>query len=104
MSQQMIAEVTDCDLKSAVETRKPKSWLKSVSAFANTVGGKLIEQIRSQYDNLKEHSRLKLNVVGVASSHNAIYSRDGIDLANYKELLKASEPSDPENHPLKGEL
>uniref|UniRef100_UPI004025FD2E bifunctional aspartate kinase/homoserine dehydrogenase I n=1 Tax=Prevotella sp. TaxID=59823 RepID=UPI004025FD2E len=61
-----------------------------------TVGGKLIEQIRSQYDNLKEHSRLKLNVVGVASSHNAIYSRDGIDLANYKELLKASEPSDPE--------
>ena len=61
-----------------------------------TVGGKLIEQIRSQYDNLKEHSRLKLNVVGVASSHNAIYSRDGIDLANYKELLEASEPSDPE--------
>ena len=61
-----------------------------------TVGGKLIEQIRSQYDNLKEHSRLKLNVVGVASSHNAIYSRDRIDLANYKELLKASEPSDPE--------
>ena len=61
-----------------------------------TVGGKLIEQIRLQYDNLKEHSRLKLNVVGVASSHNAIYSRDGIDLANYKELLKASEPSDPE--------
>ena len=61
-----------------------------------TVGGKLIEQIRSQYENLKEHSRLKLNVVGVASSHNAIYSRDGIDLANYKELLKASEPSDPE--------
>lgn len=32
-----------------------------------TVGGKLIEQIRSQYDELKEHSRLKLNVV--ASPH-----------------------------------
>ncbi len=61
-----------------------------------TVGGKLIEQIRSQYENLKEHSRLKLNVVGVASSHNAIYSRDGIDLANYKEQLEASEPSNPD--------
>ena len=61
-----------------------------------TVGGKLIEQIRSQYENLKEHSRLKLNVVGVASSRNAIYSRDGLDLANYKEQLKASEPSNPE--------
>lgn len=61
-----------------------------------TVGGKLIEQIRSQYENLKEHSRLKLTVVGVASSHNAIFSRDGIDLDNYRELLKQSEPSDPE--------
>ena len=61
-----------------------------------TVGGKLIEQIRSQYENLKEHSRLKLNVVGVASSHNAIFSRDGIDLDNYRALLKQSEPSDPE--------
>lgn len=61
-----------------------------------TVGGKLIEQIRSQYENLKEHSRLKLTVVGVASSHNAIFSRDGIDLDNYRELLKQSEPNDPE--------
>lgn len=61
-----------------------------------TVGGKLIEQIRSQYENLKEHSRLKLTVVGVASSHNAIFSRDGIDLDNYRELLKQSEPSNPE--------
>ena len=61
-----------------------------------TVGGKLIEQIRSQYEQLKEHSRLKLTVVGVASSHNAIYSRDGIDLDNYRELLKQSEPSDPQ--------
>ena len=61
-----------------------------------TVGGKLIEQIRSQYEELKEHSRLKLNVVGIASSHNAIFSRDGIDLDNYQEQLKASEPSSPE--------
>lgn len=53
-----------------------------------TVGGKLIEQIRSQYEQLKEHNRLKLNVVGIASSKNAIFSRDGIDLANYRELLK----------------
>lgn len=61
-----------------------------------TVGGKLIEQIRSQYELLKEHNRLKLNVVGIASSKNAIFSRDGIDLANYRELLKTSETSTPE--------
>ena len=58
-----------------------------------TVGSKLIEQIRSQYEQLKESSRLKLNVVGIASSRNAIFTRDGIDLDNYKELLKQSEPS-----------
>lgn len=45
-----------------------------------TVGSKLIEQIRSQYDELKEHSRLKLNVVGIANSKTAIFDRDGIDL------------------------
>ncbi|MBR5689934.1 MAG: bifunctional aspartate kinase/homoserine dehydrogenase I [Prevotella sp.] len=54
-----------------------------------TVGSKLIEQIRSQYDELKEHSRLKLNVVGIANSKKAIFERDGIDLGHYKELLKA---------------
>ena len=61
-----------------------------------TVGGKLIEQIKSQYDELKQHSHLKLNVVGIASSHNAIFNRDGIDLDNYHELLKTSEESNPE--------
>ena len=61
-----------------------------------TVGSKLIEQIRSQYEELKEHSRLKLNVVGIASSHNAIFCREGLDLDNYREQLQASEPSSPE--------
>lgn len=61
-----------------------------------TVGSKLIEQIRSQYEELKEHSRLKFNVVGIASSKSAILSRDGVDLDNYREQLKLSEPSSPE--------
>ena len=58
-----------------------------------TVGAKLIEQIRSQQPTLMKESRLKLNVVGIASSRNAIFDRDGIDLDNYMEQLKASEPS-----------
>ena len=51
-----------------------------------TVGGKLLEQIRNQYDELKEHSRLKLNVVGIASSKNAIFDRDGIDYSEDEHL------------------
>jgi aspartokinase/homoserine dehydrogenase 1 len=61
-----------------------------------TVGGKLIEQIRAQYEQLKEHSHLKLNVVGIASSHKAIYSRDGLDLDNYRQQLRDAEDSTPE--------
>lgn len=38
---QLISECTDYDFKVALEKRKPKSWLKSVSAFANTIGGTL---------------------------------------------------------------
>ncbi|MFA6727335.1 MAG: bifunctional aspartate kinase/homoserine dehydrogenase I [Prevotella sp.] len=61
-----------------------------------TVGGKLIEQIRNQYSALKERNRLKLTVVGIASSHNAIYNRDGLNLENVREQLKFSQPSNPE--------
>ena len=60
-----------------------------------TVGSKLIEQIKSQYEELKEHSRLKLNVVGIASSHKAIYDRDGLNLDEYEQKLNQSDESDP---------
>ena len=59
-----------------------------------TVGGNLISQIHSQYEELKQTRRLKLNVVGISSSHNAIFNRDGIDLGNYREELAKSAPSD----------
>ena len=39
--QTLIAECTAYDYKEALEEKKPKSWLKSVSAFANTMGGSL---------------------------------------------------------------
>lgn len=41
MIDRLIAEATECDFKVALETKKPKSWLKSVSAFANGIGGTL---------------------------------------------------------------
>lgn len=46
----LIAEATDCDFKEAVETKKPKSWLKSVSAFANGIGGSLFFGIADNKD------------------------------------------------------
>lgn len=38
----LIGETTEYDKKQAVEAKKPKSWCKSISAFANGRGGKLI--------------------------------------------------------------
>jgi ATP-dependent DNA helicase RecG len=37
----LIAECTAYDFKVMLEEKKPKSWLKSVSAFANGLGGSL---------------------------------------------------------------
>lgn len=62
-----------------------------------TVGNKLIEQIKLQYEELKLNRRLKLNVVGIASSTHAIFNRDGIDLENYHEQLRNSKESDTSN-------
>ena len=57
MIDRWIAEATECDFKVALEVKKPKSWLKSVSAFANGIGGTLFFGI----DNDR-------NVVGLADA------------------------------------
>ena len=38
---ELIAECTAYDYKVMLEEKRPKSWLKSVSAFANGLGGSL---------------------------------------------------------------
>ena len=55
-----------------------------------TVGGSLLEQIYHQQEKLMRELRLKLNVVGIASGHNAIFTREGINLENYREQLAAA--------------
>ena len=47
-SMDLIGEATEYDKKLALEERKPKSWCKSVSAFANTLGGALIFGISNE--------------------------------------------------------
>lgn len=41
LNQLLIAEATEYEFKSDVEAKKPRSWLKTVSAFANGVGGSI---------------------------------------------------------------
>ena len=44
-----------------------------------TVGGMLLEQIRTQQQFLMQSRRLKLNVVGISDVDNFVLDRDGID-------------------------
>ena len=54
-----------------------------------TVGGMLLEQIRTQQEFLMQSRRLKLNVVGISDVDNFVLDRDGIDLDNYEKILRA---------------
>ncbi len=54
-----------------------------------TIGGSLLQQIEHQREKLMKQDRLKINVVGIANGHYALFRREGIDLSNYSELLKA---------------
>lgn len=60
-----------------------------------TVGSMLIEQIKQQYEHLKNSSRLKLKVIGIANSRQMLFDRNGIDLSTYREKLQQSSPCTP---------
>ena len=62
-----------------------------------TVGGMLLEQIRTQQQFLMQSRRLKLNVVGISDVDNFVLDRDGIDLDNYMTILRAGYPADTDH-------
>ena len=71
-------------------------------AGVGTVGGNLLEQIRIQQLKLMQNG-LKLNVVGIANSKHALFSREGLNLETcIEELKKNGEVSSPEH--LKDEI
>lgn len=57
----LITEATECEFKSELEVKRPKSWLKTVSAFANGLGGSIFFGV----DDDK-------NVVGIADIKTVI--------------------------------
>ncbi len=62
-----------------------------------TVGGMLLEQIRTQQQILMQQKRLKLNVVGISDVDNFVLDREGIDLNNYEKILRAGYPANTEH-------
>ena len=62
-----------------------------------TVGGMLLEQIRTQQQYLMQARRLKLNVVGISDVDNFVLDRDGIDHDNYVQILRAGYPANTDH-------
>ena len=56
-----------------------------------TVGDQLIQQLAAQNAILREKRGLKLNLVGVGGRSKSVYDIAGIDPANYRAALNASE-------------
>ena len=66
------------------------SEYKEVNLFVcgvGTVGGSLLEQIHQQQEILMREQRLKLNVVGIASSRKAMFRREGLNLEDFRDQL-----------------
>ena len=87
--------IDDKDTRVALRTTHAAFNLahQQVSVFLlgkGTVGGHLIEQIRSQRDKLRKEHNVLPNLVALADSKRAIFNLQGIDLDHYQELLDAT--------------
>jgi aspartokinase/homoserine dehydrogenase 1 len=55
------------------------------------VGGKLIGQIKKQFQYLQDELHLQIQVIGLANSKKILVNEEGIDLNSWKEQLQNGE-------------
>ena len=81
------------DVKKALNTLHAaffEDQIKQINLFIvgiGNVGGKLLDQIRSQYSYLLEQQHLQLRVVAIANSRKMLFRPEGIDLNIWEEQL-----------------
>jgi len=63
-------------------------------AGVGNVGKKLLSQIQAQQQKLTESVKLKINLVGLASSRKMAIDTDGIPPSDYQEILDRGDPAD----------
>ena len=85
-----IGESTEYDKKEALEEKRPKSWLKSVSAFANGKGGILIfgvddhdrivglRDVKADSEKISEIMKVKMDPA--PQTQIDLYSENGKDV------------------------
>ena len=77
----LIAECSDYDFKEQLEIKKSKSWLKTVSAFANGIGGILFFGI----NNNKEFEKIDISSYMISSTPREKIVNQNVESYNYKD-------------------
>ncbi len=68
---------------------------KQVNLFISgtgNVGSKLLAQLQQQQQYLLDHLRLQVRIAGIANSRKMLFTDEGVNLSNWKELLQEAEP------------
>jgi aspartokinase/homoserine dehydrogenase 1 len=58
-------------------------------AGAGIVGGSLLRQIQNQLATLRINNSLEVKIIGLANSKRFVCNKEGIDIENYRRILKA---------------
>ena len=88
------AVISSSDVKKAVNVLHEEFFetaYKQVNLFiagVGNVGSRLLAQLQQQQHYLQKNLRLQVRVVGIANSKKMIFNEKGIDLQNWKALLK----------------
>ena len=91
------AVISSSDVKKAVNVLHEEFFetaYKQVNLFiagVGNVGSRLLSQLQQQQQYLQKNLRLQVRVVGIINSKKMIFNEKGIDLQNWKALLKEGE-------------
>ncbi len=98
------AVITTNDVRKAINVLHEEFFettYKQVNLFlagVGNVGGKLMRQLQTQQQYLKDHLRLNVRVIGIANSKKAVLNEEGIDLNNWQQALDNAESSTTEEY------
>jgi len=94
------AVISHKDIKKALNTLHSEFFedlTKQLNLFVigvGNVGGKLLEQIKSQQQYLLDNLKLQVRVIAMTNSKKMLFNEDGIDLEDWKSQLPNGETLD----------
>jgi aspartokinase/homoserine dehydrogenase 1 len=92
------AVLSEFDVKKAINVLHEEFFettYKQLNVFiagTGNVGGKLLGQIKKQFEYLQQDLRIQIQVIGLANSKKLLLREEGIDLNNWNEQLQNATP------------